>query len=83
MQIFYKMKHGTEYLNYGRDIITGYCRRCRERSVTEEGNPFKILDLGAGHGTDLINCRENIVGGGVKTGWNCGRWKVIRLMLRY
>ncbi len=64
MQIFYKMKHGTEYLNYGRDIITGYCRRCRERSVTEEGNPFKILDLGAGHGTDLINCRENIVGGG-------------------
>lgn len=64
MQIFYKMKHGTEYLNYGRDIITGYCRRCKERSESESGVPFRILDLGAGHGTDLINCRKNIVGGG-------------------
>lgn len=31
---------------------------------TEEGKSFKLLDLGAGQGTDLINCENTIVGGG-------------------
>lgn len=30
---------------------------------TEEGKSFKLLDLGAGQGTDLINCENTIVGG--------------------
>lgn len=54
------MKHGTEYLNYGRDIIVDYCKRSWERHKNNER--FKILDLGAGAGTDLFNCMKELKG---------------------
>lgn len=62
MNIFYKLKHGTEYLNYGRDIVVKYCERHITASV--DNTVFRILDLGAGSGTDLINCMQKAVGGG-------------------
>lgn len=65
MNVFYRMKKGTEYLNYGREIITDYCKEC-VKDFKEREN-IKILDLGAGAGSDLINCRKKLVGGG-KTG---------------
>lgn len=60
MSILYKMKHGTEDLNYGRKIIVDYCRRCA--AVSESGECFRILDLGAGKGTDLLNCMRSMAG---------------------
>ena len=42
-----RLKHGTEYLNYGRDIIS----RWALSSVP------KILDIGLGEGTDLLNIK--------------------------
>lgn len=60
MNIFYKMKHGTEYLNYGRDIIVECCKRSKMRSNNNER--FRILDLGAGSGTDLFNCMKELKG---------------------
>lgn len=57
MSILYDMKHGTEYLNYGRHIISGYCKYC---VAVKDHSPVKVLDLGAGSGTDLLNCKESI-----------------------
>lgn len=58
MSVFYKMKCGTEYLNYGRDIVVDYCRKCLKAS--ESVGCLRILDLGAGSGTDLLNCLSMI-----------------------
>lgn len=63
MNVLYKLKHGTEYLNYGRDIVVEYCKKCL--LMSESRDPYIILDLGAGNGTDLLNCMKNI-GGGVE-----------------
>lgn len=62
MNVFYRMKKGTEYLNYGREIITDYCIKCT-KDCEKSGN-IRILDLGAGAGTDLQNCRKKLAGGG-------------------
>lgn len=55
--IFFNMKQGTEYLNYGREIISGtvaeYAKRLERKQI-------KILDIGAGSGTDLLNCKSAI-----------------------
>lgn len=51
------MKHGTEHLNYGRNIIAKYCHDC---ALMSKNNVIKILDLGAGSGTDLLNCKNSI-----------------------
>lgn len=77
MNVFYRMKKGTEYLNYGREIITGYCEKCAEDFA--EGESIRILDLGAGTGVDLINCRKKLVGG-VRPESSCGLWKAMHLM---
>ena len=61
MNVFYRMKKGTEYLNYGREIITDYCMKCA-KDCEGRGN-IRILDLGAGAGTDLQNCRKKLAGG--------------------
>ena len=59
-EAFRRMKSGTEYLNYGRPIIQDWGASL----VTEAGgatgvrSPFRVLDLGCGHGTDLANVRD-------------------------
>lgn len=58
MGALYNMKKGTEYLNYGRNIIEKYCKRCM--AETENKEHFIILDLGAGSGIDLINCAKGV-----------------------
>lgn len=59
MNILYEMKRGTEHLNYGRQIITEYCERCIH---SESQNVVRVLDLGAGTGTDLLNCKKHAEG---------------------
>ena len=75
MNVFYRMKKGTEYLNYGREIITDYCIKCT-KDCEKSGN-IRILDLGAGAGTDLQNCRKKLAGGGAEPVLNFGLWKVM------
>ena len=48
-----RLKHGTEYLNYGRDIIS---RWALDHISTLSSVP-KILDIGLGEGTDLLNIK--------------------------
>ncbi len=74
MNVFYRMKKGTEYLNYGREIITDYCMKCA-KDCEGRGN-IRILDLGAGAGTDLQNCRKKLAGGGEAV-LSFGLWKVM------
>jgi ubiquinone/menaquinone biosynthesis C-methylase UbiE len=49
-----RLKEGTEYLNYGRDIIVSMAT---DHLVTIEG-PVRVLDVGFGHGADLLNIRQ-------------------------
>lgn len=52
----YRLKHGTEYLNYGRHIVEAWALDHASRSISTPS----ILDLGAGDGTDLINLRKSL-----------------------
>lgn len=54
-QIFYNMKKGTEELNYGRDIIVEFATEYIKNNPNKE---IKILDLGLGEGTDLLNIKK-------------------------
>lgn len=60
-KIFTKWKTGTEYLNYGREIIKNwvvdYVVKNYKKNQQKE---FKILDQGCGHGDDLINIQSKI-----------------------
>lgn len=56
----YKLKEGTEHLNYGRDIVEEVTLQYARNKV----EPIRILDLGAGHGTDLLNCMKILKGSG-------------------
>jgi len=47
-QLFFDLKHGTEYLNYGREIITQWVAKCVASVSPEE--EVKILDIGCGGG---------------------------------
>ncbi len=58
---FTRLKSGTEYLNYGRHILRDWgAQAFRERGFGLESQPFRVLDLGCGHGTDLKNIRGEI-----------------------
>ena len=63
MNVFYKLKSGTEILNYGReiiaDIVLNYSKSCNQEILS-------VLDLGAGKGDDLLNSRESIITAGKK-----------------
>lgn len=58
---FTRLKSGTEHLNYGRHILRDWgAQAFRERGIALETQPFRVLDLGCGHGTDLKNIRGEI-----------------------
>ena len=51
----HRLKSGTEELNYGREIIARWASfHLRNRSA-----PGLVLDIGVGHGVDLINIRRS------------------------
>lgn len=50
-----RLKTGTEYLNYGRDIIAGW----GSEVLTEVKQP-RILDIGAGGGSDLASIADRL-----------------------
>ncbi|MEQ9366261.1 MAG: class I SAM-dependent methyltransferase [Leptospirales bacterium] len=58
--LFTRLKSGTEYLNYGRDIIRHWGADLYAASPAISGDAFRVLDLGCGHGTDLKNIRDEI-----------------------
>lgn len=53
-----RLKEGTQFLNYGREIIAGWTKEfslaCNDREV------LNILDLGCGHGDDLANIKKEL-----------------------
>ncbi len=53
-EFFRRMKAGTEELNYGRDKVALFARRYADRV---DGRPVRVLDLGVGHGDDLMNVK--------------------------
>jgi methionine biosynthesis protein MetW len=55
-EALYRLKHGTEFLNYGRHIVEAWAV---EHISTLTSAP-DILDLGAGDGTDLINLKQRL-----------------------
>ena len=58
-EVFRRMKAGTEFLNYGRPIIENWGASLVAQAQPRERRegPFRVLDLGCGHGTDLVNVR--------------------------
>lgn len=48
-----KLKAGTEELNYGRDILAQYALE-----IASDKTHLRILDIGLGKGSDLVNIRE-------------------------
>lgn len=50
--LLFRLKHGTEELNYGREIVAGWAACCLE-GVKKP----RVLDLGVGQGFDLLNIR--------------------------
>lgn len=64
VRLFFKnLKKGTEYLNYGREIIAEWLlpliRDNKSRSI-------RILDIGCGNGEDLSNIQKNIFNKSIK-----------------
>ncbi|MBI1803397.1 MAG: class I SAM-dependent methyltransferase [Ignavibacteriae bacterium] len=53
---FRRLKEGTEHLNYGRDVIADWAAE----KLAHLNTPLSILDLGCGHGDDLINVRNSL-----------------------
>ena len=63
-QFFKNMKSGTEFLNYGRQIIRDWGGLYLDGLAREAANAgdmsptFRVLDIGCGHGTDIWNIKE-------------------------
>jgi SAM-dependent methyltransferase len=65
-KFFVNLKKGTEHLNYGRHIIEAWGTEhfnASHKPVQSGSEPddFRILDIGCGHGTDLLNIRNSIL----------------------
>lgn len=55
-QTIFNLKSGTEHLNYGREIVSGWAtKHCRLVAETP-----RLLDLGVGSGADLLNVRGKV-----------------------
>lgn len=54
-QFFVNLKKGTEFLNYGREIIQDWGAEHAARIASRE---VVLYDLGCGHGTDLVNIKS-------------------------
>ncbi len=54
-KVFDKLKHGTEYLNYGRHIVASWGIKYAGMSNNQD---IKILDIGMGEGTDLLSIKR-------------------------
>lgn len=52
-----KLKGKTEYLTYGRDVVSGFVKDYVHFSGLQS---IRILDIGCGSGDDLITIKENI-----------------------
>ena len=62
--LFIRIKSGTEYLNYGRDIIADWGADFLIHILNAQDKKsqlLRILDLGCGHGTDLLNIKNRVV----------------------
>jgi len=59
---FIRLKSGTEHLNYGRHVIEAWGGdHIRARAESDPARTeFRLLDIGCGHGTDLLNIRESL-----------------------
>jgi len=63
-QFFINRKKGTEYLNYGRHIIRKWGKDYILRKAEATDRQYiisRLLDIGCGHGTDLINIKEDVL----------------------
>ena len=59
--ILFRMKSGTEGLNYGRDIVRGWAA---DAAAQRSGGPVTVLDIGLGGGTDLLGVKAALGGKG-------------------
>jgi SAM-dependent methyltransferase len=56
-----KWKEGTEYLNYGRDIISSWAvQYIKDKHIYQKQKEFVIFDHGCGHGDDLELIKNNV-----------------------
>jgi SAM-dependent methyltransferase len=53
-KLLYNLKHGTEHLNYGRDIVATWAKEY----IDQDHLRVRILDLGIGNGTDVLNIKD-------------------------
>ncbi len=51
-----RLKGSTEYLSYGRDVVSGFVKEYARSSGLQK---LKILDIGCGSGDDLIRIRDD------------------------
>lgn len=54
-KLFYKLKHGTAYLSYGRQIVSSWAVNYANRL---DSDTIRILDIGMGTGIDLLNIKR-------------------------
>ncbi|MBE7437099.1 MAG: class I SAM-dependent methyltransferase [Spirochaetales bacterium] len=67
-RFFKSLKSGTEYLNYGRPLISDWAAQALQNRLWDlfattkpsRGYRLSVLDLGCGHGTDLLNIRNEL-----------------------
>ncbi len=52
-----KLKSGTEYLNYGRDVITAMTA---EYAAQSPDGKLRVLDVGLGTAADILNVQETL-----------------------
>ncbi|MBI4789827.1 MAG: methyltransferase domain-containing protein [Chloroflexi bacterium] len=55
-----KWKQGTEYLNWGRDIVAAMAKQQTKR--ISSGDLIRVLDVGFGGGSDLLNVKNALLG---------------------
>jgi len=55
-EYFRKLKEGTEFLNYGRDIIASWV--AEKTAAVPATVPMNVLDLGCSNGDDLLNVQR-------------------------